>query len=196
MPGLPAAEDLARRKQAFLDSIVTDTDIWVFGYGSLMWNPGFEFAESREALLRGWHRSFCVYSHGYRGTVERPGLVLGLDRGGSCRGMAFRVARAQAREVLAYLWEREMVRGVYHPRILHPRCEGGRPPCHAFTVDRDHMQYAGRLPVDEMVRLIRQGVGESGRNTDYLVNTVRHLDELGINDGPLHHLLSLVEGTG
>jgi cation transport protein ChaC len=193
MSDRPPAGDLARRKQAFLDSICIESDIWVFGYGSLMWNPGFEHIEKRDARLHGWHRAFCVYSHRYRGTPERPGLVLGLDRGGSCRGIAYRIARTRARDTLAYLWDREMVLGVYRPRVLHTCCPEGRLACHAFTVDRGHAQYAGGLSVEEMVRLIRQGVGKGGPNREYLANTVRHLDGLGITDGPLHRLLSLVE---
>jgi cation transport protein ChaC len=189
----PSAENLAQRKQAFIEGLQLDSDIWVFGYGSLMWNPGFEHIDAEPALLHGWHRSFCVYSHRYRGTPERPGLVLGLDRGGSCRGMAYRVARSRALEVLDYLWDREMVNGVYTPRILRPRTGVGRPECHVFTVDRSHYQYAGGLDEAEMLRLIRQGVGKGGHNREYLVNTVRHLDELGISDGPLHRLLKLLE---
>src|SRR3546814_813588 len=111
----PAAQDTADR-QAYLDSLPRDRDVWVFGYGSLMWNPGFAFLERQPALLRGYHRAFCIYSEHYRGTRERPGLVLGLDRGGSCRGIAFRVAQAAARAVLGYLWDREMVPSVYAPR--------------------------------------------------------------------------------
>jgi len=196
MTDRPSPENAAARKNAYLETLRIDSDIWVFGYGSLMWNPGFAFRESKPALLYGWHRSFCIYSHRYRGTPERPGLVLGLDRGGSCRGMAYRVARANALEVLEYLWDREMVLGVYRPSVLPLRTPAGRLDCHAFTVDRTHRQYAGRLPDEEVARFIRQGVGLGGRNRDYLVNTVRHLDELGIGDGPLHRLLALVEGPG
>ncbi len=187
------ANDLARRKRAFLDSIAIESDIWIFAYGSLMWDPGFAHVESCTALLHGWHRSFCVYSHRYRGTPDRPGLVLGLDRGGSCRGIAYRVARVRARETLAYLWDREMVLGVYRPRLVYPRRSGERLACHAFTVDRSHRQYAGGLHMDEMVRLIRQGVGKGGHNRDYLANTIRHLDILGITNGPLHRLYDQVE---
>lgn len=190
------ANDLARRKSAFLDSVSVESDIWIFAYGSLMWNPGFAHADSHPALLYGWHRAFCVYSHRYRGTSERPGLVLGLDRGGSCRGIVYRVRRARARDTLAYLWDREMVMGVYRPRVLHPRREGERIACHAFTVDRRHRQYAGRLRMEEMARLIRQGIGQGGHNRDYLASTIRHLDLLGITDGPLHRLYSLVEEHG
>lgn len=192
MTDRPSPENLAQRKKAFFESLRIETDVWVFGYGSLMWNPGFEHVESRPALLHGWHRSFCIYSHRYRGTPECPGLVLGLDRGGSCRGTAYRVARSRAREVLDYLWDREMVNGVYTPRILHPRTADGRPPCHVYTVDRGHHQYAGSLDDEETVRLIRQGVGMGGHNRDYLANTVAHLDALGIGDAPLRRLLALI----
>src|SRR3546814_18492414 len=110
-----------------------------------MWNPGFDFLEKRPALLRGYHRAFCIYSEHYRGTRERPGLVLGLDRGGSCRGIAFRVAQAAAREVLGYLWDREMVTSVYAPRTVALWVGGRRIGAEAFVVAREHAQYAGRL---------------------------------------------------
>lgn len=187
------ANDLVRRKQAFLESVFVESDIRVFAYGSLMWNPGFEHSGSHTARLYGWHRAFCVYSHRYRGTPDAPGLVLGLDRGGSCHGIVYRIARARARDTLSYLWDREMVLGVYRPRILTVRGPDGPVACHAFTVDRSHPQYAGGLPVDEMVRLIRQGTGLGGPNRDYLASTVRHLDVLGITDGPLHRLHERVE---
>ena len=108
--------------------------------------------------------------------------------------MVYRVVRIRARDTLAYLWDREMVMGVYRPRVLHPRRDGKRIACHAFTVDRQHRQYAGGLRTGDMVRLIRQGGGQGGHNRDYLASTVRHLDLLGISDGPLHRLHALVEG--
>jgi len=195
MSGSPSASDLALRRAAFLDSVATESDVWIFAYGSLMWNPGFEHAEAHPALLHGWHRSFCVYSHRYRGTPDKPGLVLGLDRGGSCRGLVYRVVRTRARDTLAYLWDREMVMGVYRPRLLYPRWQGGRIACHAFTVDRRHRQYAGGLCIEEMARLIRQGIGKGGHNREYLASTIRHLDILGITDGPLHRLHEMVESS-
>lgn len=196
MSRIPTAEELAQLKRGFLESLHIEGDIWVFGYGSLMWNPGFPHLDTCEAMLHGWHRAFCVYSHRYRGTPEKPGLVLGLDSGGSCRGMALKVARSDAVDVLDYLWDREMVTGVYRPRLLKARAGAESLPCHAFVVDRRHRQYAGGLAMDEMVRLIRQGVGSGGLNRDYLANTVRHLDEAGVSDGPLHRLLELVEDRG
>jgi cation transport protein ChaC len=164
-------------------------DIWVFGYGSLMWNPGFRHCAAEPALLRGWHRSFCVYSHRYRGTPEKPGLVLGLDRGGACRGMAFRIAQADVEEAMHYLWDREMNGGVYRFRTLAAAVEsGGTVQTRAFVVDRAHKNYAGRLSIDETAHLILQGIGAKGHCREYLENTVRQLETLGLVDGPLHRL--------
>jgi cation transport protein ChaC len=177
-----ASPDLAECLQA-------RCDIWVFGYGSLMWNPGFRHCEAAPALLKAWHRSFCVYSHRYRGTPEKPGLVLGLDRGGSCRGMAFRIARADVEEAMHYLWEREMQGGVYRMREVDVAMRGGRSAkARAFVVDRKHQNYAGRLSIDETARLILQGIGGRGPCREYLENTVRQLEVLGHLDGPLHRL--------
>jgi glutathione-specific gamma-glutamylcyclotransferase len=185
-------------------------DFWVFAYGSLMWNPGFPFLESHPALVRGYHRSFCVESTHYRGTRERPGLVLGLDRGGACRGRAYKVCRTQGKTVSDYLHEREMLSGIYEPRWLRATLQPAagspmevpstralpRPPpqivaAAAFVVDRRHESYR-RLRADEVAEQILWGVGTKGTNVAYLENTVRHLDELGVADGPLHDVLRLV----
>ncbi len=192
MSGKPTARELASRKQALLDSLTPGAEIRVFGYGSLMWRPGFEFIEAQPALLHGWHRAFCIYSRRYRGTADYPGLVLGLDRGGSCRGVAYRVAGDHARSVMDYLWDREMFAGVYQPRLTIVRLANGPAECHAFVADRRHVQYAGGLPRAEAVRIIRRAAGSTGSNREYLANTVRHLDELGISDGPLHRLLEVI----
>ncbi|WP_366556079.1 gamma-glutamylcyclotransferase [Aquibaculum sediminis] len=169
-----------------------DRDWWVFGYGSLMWNPGFPHHEGRSALLRGYHRRFCVFSLRYRGTPERPGLVLGLAPGGACRGMAFRVPASDGEEVLDYLWEREMVTGVYRPRWL--RVDTPQGPAHAlsFVADPGHGQYC-RLNAESTAALIRQGVGQRGPCRDYLINTERHLREMGIRDRMLTRLIALLE---
>lgn len=168
-------------------------DFWVFGYGSLMWDPGFPHVEVRVAVLRGYHRRFCVYSHRYRGTPECPGLVLGLDRGGSCRGLVFRVPAAEGESVLEYLHEREMISGVYIPTWLGLETAQGPLTAAGFVVDRDHAQYTGRLSPEETAELILQGHGARGACTDYLANTVRHLEGLGLGAGPLKRLLRLVE---
>jgi cation transport protein ChaC len=168
-------------------------DFWVFAYGSLMWRPGFSFLDRQPALLRGYHRAFCVISTHYRGTAEKPGLVLGLDRGGACRGRAFRVAAAEADHVIGYLHNREMITGVYDPRWFTIETPVGTCRAAAFVVDRNHEQYAGKLTARRTADYIAQGVGTMGTNLDYLRSTVAHLDELGIGDGALHRLLRIVE---
>jgi cation transport protein ChaC len=167
---------------------------WVFGYGSLMWKPEFPFVKAESALLRGWHRAFCIWSVHYRGTAEKPGLVLGLDRGGACRGRAFLIAPKDAAEVARYLHEREMVTGVYEPRYVTIELASGEKTSAAtFLADPRHSQYAGKLEPAELLRIIGEREGRAGSNLDYLRNTVRHLDELGIADGPLHRVLVQAE---
>ncbi|NBN65530.1 gamma-glutamylcyclotransferase [Microvirga tunisiensis] len=170
-------------------------DLWVFGYGSLMWKPGFDYAEKRQALLRGAHRALCVYSWVHRGTQERPGLVFGLDRGGACRGMAFRVPAAQAESTIAYLREREQVTMVYleaHRRIAF--ADGTTATAVTYVVDRSHPQYAGLLPLDRQLDLVRGAVGQSGANPEYVLNTAAHLDELGIHDQRVSWLAGQLKG--
>jgi len=166
-------------------------DLWVFGYGSLMWRPGFDYCEAVPARLNGLHRSLCVYSFVHRGTPERPGLVLGLDRGGSCRGMAFRVAPERRDETLDYLRAREQVTMVYAETTRRVHLEDGSDRSVAattFIVDRSHQQYAGVLPREEVLRIVREGRGQSGPNDEYVLNTAQHLDELSIHDSLLHWL--------
>ena len=168
--------------------------IWVFAYGSLMWQPDFPYAEVRPALLRGYHRSLCVYSVRYRGTPEEPGLVLGLDRGGACSGRAYRVNRCDWEAVREYLYSREMVTRTYEPRFLNVRLDcGTRVPAYSFVVRRDHPQYTGNMPEEQIVELVRRGVGARGRASEYLANTVAHLNDCGIADGLLHRILAQVE---
>lgn len=158
-------------------------DFWVFGYGSLMWRPGFAHVETHLARLHGYRRALCVTSHVHRGTPERPGLVLGLDRGGSCLGLAFRVPGALRDEVVAYLRARELVTLVYLERLLPVRLAGGDVvPALTYVVDRAHEQYAGALDVDEAARRVSGAVGVSGANEEYVLNTVAHLKALGIRD--------------
>jgi cation transport protein ChaC len=161
------------------------SDFWVFGYGSLMWRPGFDHVERAPARLRGLHRSLCVYSHVHRGTPDRPGLVLGLDRGGACRGVAFRVEPDRREEVIAYLRAREQVTMVYREvtrriDILDGTQRSASALC--YVVDQTHRQYAGVLPVARQLELVRQGQGQSGPNIDYVLATLEHMEEIGVVD--------------
>lgn len=170
-------------------------DLWVFGYGSLMWRPGFAHRAHASGLLYGYHRALCMYSYRHRGTRDRPGLVLGLDRGGACRGIAYRIDRARAAEALDYLWEREMVSYTYVPRTVRVHLRDRTVSCRTFVVDRNSAQYAHGLSPEAAAAIIRGASGEGGHNRDYLASTVRHLDELGVPDGPLHRLHRIVDGT-
>jgi cation transport protein ChaC len=158
-------------------------DFWVFGYGSLIWRPGFAHSEVVPARAFGYRRALCIRSHVHRGTAERPGLVLGLDRGGSCAGLAFRVPGELRAEVVAYLRERELVTNVYLERWLPTRLASGeRVQALGFVADRSHVQYAGRLSVEEAAAMVRAAVGRSGPNDEYVLATVEHLRALGIRD--------------
>jgi cation transport protein ChaC len=156
---------------------------WVFGYGSLIWRPGFASSSQQLARMPGVHRRLCVYSYRHRGTEAHPGLVFGLVPGGICRGMAFEVPNAEWAEVHAYLSEREMDRGVYR-EVMRPMqlADGRRVTALAFVVDLHHPQYAGKLTVDQQVAIVRDAIGESGRNPEYVLETARHLHALGIGD--------------
>ncbi len=168
-------------------------DVWFFAYGSLMWDPGFAPMETRPVLLRGWHRRFCVASMIYRGTPDAPGLTLGLDRGGSCRGRALRIAEADRPRVLAYLAEREMPEEIYSCRRVRLATAQGPVDGYTLVVNRDHALYVGSLAFEEMADRIARSHGARGPNRDYLEQTVRHLDDLGIREGALHRLLDRVE---
>ena len=158
-------------------------DLWVFGYGSLMWNPGFNFAERHMGLLTGYHRALCVYSHVHRGTAEKPGLVLGLDRGGACRGQLFRVSATDAKGTIAYLRAREQATSVYlEKRFTIALDDGRRVSALTYVADRSHRQYAGRLQHDNLFQIVRDGVGQSGNNPDYVLATHDHLVTVGITD--------------
>jgi glutathione-specific gamma-glutamylcyclotransferase len=176
----------------------TPEDLWVFGYGSLIWKPGFEHVERTPARMIGVHRSLCVYSFVHRGTPEKPGLVLGLDRGGACRGIAYRVTARKRAATLAYLREREQATSVYLERVRTAWLAGNpEKPVNAvcYIVDRSHQQYAGRLSIAEQVHIVRQGHGGSGNNREYVLETVNALEALGMRDKELHLLAERLKGA-
>ena len=169
--------------------------MWVFGYGSLIWHPGFAVAEARVARLRDWHRSFCMRSIHHRGTETAPGLVLALDAapGAVCDGVAFRVEPGTEAETLAALRERELISSAYlECEVTLDLAEGGQVRALAYVIDPDHVQYCGGLPLEEQARIIADAVGGRGPNRDYLVATARHLAELGIGDPDLEWLAARV----
>jgi glutathione-specific gamma-glutamylcyclotransferase len=171
-----------------------DQGRWVFGYGSLMWRPGFPFVDRKGAVLHGRRRAFCIYSVHHRGTYERPGLVLGLAAGGSVRGAAYRVAEADWPEVYAYLREREQPTETYVEATREARLvDGQRVQTLVFLSDTAHPQWAGALSLERQAELITGAIGLSGRNEDYLIDLVNHLRQEGIRDEGMERLLKMVE---
>lgn len=177
---------------ASIDSILAhqpkEADVWVFGYGSLIWNPAFRFDASRIGKVYGWHRSFCLRTSLSRGCPKQPGLILGLDRGGTCAGVLYRIPAADARNELRVLWRREMSDGAYVPRWVDASTALGRVKAVTFTIKRTHARYVGKLPRDEVAQVISRAVGMMGRCSDYLSNTVESLKRMGIID---HELMEL-----
>src|ERR1700686_5880231 len=172
-------------------------ELWVFGYGSLMWRPGFEFIEQIPARLIGEHRALCVYSFDHRGTPEKPGLVLGLDRGGACRGIAFRIAARRRNDTIDYLRGREQTTNVYREgmrSVWLGKEARQRVSALAYVVDRGHVQYAGRLSLAEQLRFVLQGHGRSVNHRDYGVSPVKSIEAQGFRDQQLHQLALMLHG--
>ena len=176
----------------------TPEDLWVFGYGSLIWRPGFVSLDRVPARVVGLHRSLCVYSFVHRGTPERPGLVFGIDQGGACRSVAYRIAAGQRAATLAYLRAREQATSVYRETVRSVWLAGNperRVAAVCYVVDRGHPQYAGRLSLEQQLHHVRQGHGRSGNNRDYVIETVTALEALGCRDAELHLLAERLKGT-
>ena len=170
-------------------------DLWVFGYGSLIWNPGFDVAETRIARLPGWHRSFCMSSIHHRGTEDSPGLVLALDLAAAahCDGVAFRVEAAKASDTIDYLRERELISSAYLERVLPIAFHaGGEAMAVTYVIDRDHEQYVAGMDLEKQAQIIAHAVGGRGPNDEYLYNTASHLVELDLADADLDWLVHRV----
>jgi glutathione-specific gamma-glutamylcyclotransferase len=198
MPGMVVLSD------AELDASIAATlaqqpqpggDVWIFGYGSLIWNPAFEHDKTQLGKVAGWHRRFCLWTNLSRGCTRQPGLTLGLDRGGACRGMLFRIPRAQAAMELSVLWRREMVGGAYVPRWVKAATPQGAVDAITFTINHAHPRYTGRLDEAEMVRVIACASGTLGRCSEYLFKTEASLVALGIRDRRLEALCRQVEAA-
>jgi len=175
---------------ANFSAALPDGDFWVFGYGSLMWSPCFAYREKRLARVHGYHRALCILSTRYRGTHRKPGLVMGLCRGGSCWGMAFRIPRSEMRRALARLWNREMPRQVYAPRLVPAVLPNGRRVhALAFIADPTHPSYVRELDLHGRARLVAQGIGKRGPCIDYIRNTLEHMHEVGVRDPHLERVL-------
>ena len=189
--GVQVVSEEAREasRKAIEAQVEPGTDVWVFGYGSLMWNPAIRVIESRKAEVRGYHRSFCLTLGLGRGSPDRPGLMLGLDRGGTCIGVAHRVASHDVSSELTVLWYREMLSGAYVPRWLRANTESvGPSKVLTFVINRANPRYEGRVPEDEIARRIAAAEGILGTNRDYLYRTANQLRALGLADGPMHRL--------
>ena len=183
-PGVPVLSDAEQEAslRGILDEHRPGADLWLFGYGSLVWNPIVHHEERRVARLHGFHRSFCLWSHVNRGSLQKPGLVLGLDSGGSCRGVAFRIAGRHAAEELRLLWRREMVLGAYSPRWTEVDAGNETLRAIAFFVNRGHANYAGKLPLETVIKTLVSTRGQLGTPAEYLLETVRGLIEHGVRD--------------
>jgi glutathione-specific gamma-glutamylcyclotransferase len=190
-----AKRKTAKRKKKFCGPGRKARDIWVFGYGSLMWDPKFPYLEVQPARLRGYHRSLCIYSRVHRGTLERPGVVVGLDRGGSCQGYAFRVEGIAAPAILGYLDERELVGYAYRRVCMRTDIPGRSVKAWTYVADHKHSQYAGKLSLQECAGLVLQGVGMSGTALEYLESMIAQLTGHGIVDKPLERILARVRAA-
>ena len=185
-------DELAVSRAAILAGVDLSEGVWLFGYGSLIWNPAFHFTDRLIGTIYGYHRRFCLWTHLGRGCPERPGLVLGLERGGSCRGVAFHIASDAVEEELAIVWRREMLSGAYVPRWVDVHSALGDIRAITFVINHAHERYARFLPDDRIAEVISTAEGFLGPCADYLINTVDHLAELGIHDRPLQRLRAQV----
>lgn len=188
MPLMPEEERRASLERT-LAHVAPGEDVWFFGYGSLMWNPAVNIASSGRARIEGYHRSFCLTVAFGRGTPEKPGLMLALDEGGDCIGVAHRIAASEAQSELDILWQREMLSGAYVPVWIDAEIDGaGRGRAITFVINRDHPRYEGTLSEDDVAERVAAAEGIFGSNRDYLYRMTAHLNSIGVTDGPMHDL--------
>lgn len=185
-------EQMRRSREMVLAKLPAGRDLWLFAYGSLIWNPTFHHVERRVARLHGYHRRFCLWTWLGRGTRERPGLTLGLDLGGSCGGVAFRIASAEVETELDAIWRREMVTNAYRPTWVRLRCGGEMLAAVTFVINHAHERYVRSIRDEEVADVIATAEGQLGPCRDYLFNTVAHLEALGIQDRGLVRLAEAV----
>ena len=185
---LISPEEREKSRRTFVDAFSNKKAFWVFGYGSLMWNPAFHVAESARARLYGYHRSFCLHLVIGRGRPGNPGLMLGLDVGGSCVGIAHRIAPRHIESETEILWLREMVGSGYVPKLVELDLEGNRVSGLTFIANRASKRFAGRIPFQTAVQRMAAAEGDIGTNRDYLYRTIDHLNEFDLKQGPLHAL--------
>jgi cation transport protein ChaC len=185
-------EEIAASMNETLATHDPAADVWVFGYGSLMWNPTFVFVESAVGVIRGWHRSFCLWMEMGRGSVANPGLMLALDRGGTCRGIAFRIPAREVSSELLLIWRREMFGTAYRARWVHVNIAGTIVPAITFVVNRAHPRYAGKVSDADAAAHISTAVGPLGSCMSYLDNTMAHLRELGVRDRGLQRIAAKI----
>ena len=188
-------DELAASRAAVLVEHPAGDDLGVFAYGSLIWNPAFHFSGREIAHVHGFHRQFCLWTHLGRGTRQQPGLMLGLDSGGSCRGVLYTIAAADIASELEIVWRREMVTAAYRPAWVVARTVSGPRRAITFLINHRHERYAGRLGEAAIVAAIAKARGPLGASADYLFNTTAHLEELGIADHRLHRLSRLVRAA-
>jgi glutathione-specific gamma-glutamylcyclotransferase len=178
---------------AMLARLEPGADVWLFGYGSLMWNPAIEFAERRAGLVHGWHRRFCLWLHMGRGSPDNPGLMLALDRGGRCGGMLFRIQAAEAREELLLAWRRELFTGAYHSRLVTAMTGSGPVRAATFVANRAHLRYARRLDEAAIAARLATAAGSLGSCASYLADTLGALRSIGLRDRTLERLQRMVD---
>ena len=188
-----SSEELSDSVKQILKGVNLEKDVWVFGYGSLMWNPDFKLAEKRTGTVTGYHRSLCLKSLVYRGTPDYHGLVFGLDKGDSCQGMAYRIAEENIHSEMEKIWEREMFAGTYIPTWVNVTTKLGTISAVTFVINNKHEHYIPDLELEEIAERVVKAEGTCGSCHDYVQNTVKSLHQLGLRDPALEQLLTLIK---